>query len=105
MECSAERLAEVREMCASGRARRIRQAAKLSLSEVAEDLGVTFVTISRWELGKRSPRGEAALQYLDLLQRLYKMEVMNSFGYRVCAGLRGEEPSRGNDNSTGTEHH
>lgn len=67
---SAEELFElstVRELCASGRAREVREAARLSGREVAAACGVTPVCISRWETGMRRPYGDAALRYGRLL--------------------------------------
>lgn len=69
-----ERLAKVRAACASGEARRIRQAARLSLADVAGAIGVDLTAISRWERGERSPRGAAALRYGELLDRLERSE-------------------------------
>ncbi len=66
----AVRLADVRELCASGSARVIRQAADLSLAEVAREVGVSVVTVSLWERGRQRPTGQRALRYLDLLQEL-----------------------------------
>jgi transcriptional regulator with XRE-family HTH domain len=54
---------------ASGRARALREAAHLSRSEVARALGTTPASMSRWEAGLRSPRGEIALNYAKLLAR------------------------------------
>lgn len=63
-------LTRVRGLCRSGAARAIRQSAGLSLSEVAEAVGVQPTTIQRWEVGQRSPRGEAAIRYLEQLDIL-----------------------------------
>ena len=63
-------LARVRNHARSGRARRARLLAGLSLSEVAGPIGVSPVTIFRWETGERRPTGEAALRYADLLDAL-----------------------------------
>lgn len=65
------RLAEVRSLCRTGEARRIRTAAGLTLAEVAQIIGdVAPVSIFRWERGARSPSIERALRYLDLLEEL-----------------------------------
>jgi transcriptional regulator with XRE-family HTH domain len=53
----------------SGRARELREAARLSRSELARALGTTPAWVSRWEAGLRSPRGETALKYAKLLAR------------------------------------
>lgn len=63
-------LSRVRELVTSGKARQIRIEARLSIAEVAASLGVTPAAVSRWESRHRSPRGVAALRYLDLLERL-----------------------------------
>lgn len=59
-----------RTYAATGTGRAIRQAAGLSMSEVAEALGVTESTIWRWEQGKHRPRGEPAREWARLLNRL-----------------------------------
>jgi transcriptional regulator with XRE-family HTH domain len=63
-------LIRVRAMAASGRAREIRLAARLNLSEVANATGVTATTVYRWEKGERTPTGEPALRYGALLDQL-----------------------------------
>ena len=67
---TSERLAHVRRLTASGLARSIRIAARVSQSEVAQEAGVTPSAIARWEGGSRLPRGEAALRYLEVLTSL-----------------------------------
>ena len=67
------KLSEVRIIAASGEARRIRHASRLSSDQIARTVGVSGVTVVRWELGQRSPSGEAALRYFDLLDRLRKV--------------------------------
>jgi len=69
------RLAAVRSLADSGRARSIRRAAGISLQEVANVVGVRASTISRWESGQRVPRGDAALRYARLLHRLAACEA------------------------------
>ncbi len=63
-------IAKVRALARSGAARSIRLAAGLSLSETAAPIHVSPTTVYRWEVGQRSPRGEAALRYADLLRSL-----------------------------------
>ena len=70
MKADVAQLAEVRALAASGAARSIRLGARLSLSEVADQLGVSTSTVFRWERGQRNPRGEAALRYGALLAEL-----------------------------------
>ena len=65
-----ERLAEVRALAASGEARRIRLAAKLSQGDLGRACDVTESAVSRWENGERVPRGRAALVYGQVLAML-----------------------------------
>jgi len=67
---TATQLVRVRDLAASGKARRIRVMARLSLAEMARDLGVSDVTLSRWERGLCRPRGDAAVAYGALLDQL-----------------------------------
>jgi len=64
------RLARVRQLTATGEARRLRLRARLSLGDIARSIGVERTTVLRWERGERQPRGSAALEYGDLLDRL-----------------------------------
>ncbi|MFE7947374.1 helix-turn-helix domain-containing protein [Streptomyces sp. NPDC057426] len=64
------RLAQVRAAVASGEARRLREAARLTIGEVANACGVDQSTVWRWERGIRSPRGDRALRYGDLIDSL-----------------------------------
>jgi transcriptional regulator with XRE-family HTH domain len=65
-----EELAWLRALAANGGARTIREAARISASEVARELDVSPSAISRWERGLRSPRGDDARRYARLLRRL-----------------------------------
>lgn len=69
------RLSKLREQVKNGEARRIREAAKVSQSEIARVLGVPPSTISVWEAGKRVPTGASALRYAELLDELEKQAV------------------------------
>jgi DNA-binding transcriptional regulator YiaG len=51
-------------------ARAIREAAGVSQSRLAEELGVDRVTVTRWEGGHRRPRGARAVAYAALLAEL-----------------------------------
>lgn len=64
------RLSNARALTRTGVARSIRLAAGLSLSEVAEPIGVAPVTVWRWERGERQPQGAAAVRYGELLEAL-----------------------------------
>lgn len=63
-------LARARAWAESGEARRRREAANLSLAEIAGAVGVAEATVSRWERGRSSPHGPAAARYGELLARL-----------------------------------
>lgn len=65
-------IAWVRNLAATGEAREIRKNANLSTPDVAKVCGVYPVTVSRWELGQRRPRGEPARRYAHLLRSLQK---------------------------------
>jgi DNA-binding transcriptional regulator YiaG len=65
-------LARVRELAASGRARLIREQARLSLSDISNVVGVDKTSIFRWETGKRRPTGQAAVRWLRLLEELLR---------------------------------
>ena len=58
-----------------GATRKSRQAAGLSLAEVAVAVGVSPATILRWETGQRTPRGAAALRYARLHETLIHREA------------------------------
>lgn len=66
------RLADVRAALASGEAQRLREAAQLSIGEVARACGVDQSTVWRWEQGKRLPRGQPAIRYADVIDSLRK---------------------------------
>lgn len=63
-------LARVRELVVNGEAKRIREMSRLSLGELAADVGCSPATIFRYESRERSPRGAVALRYLRVLDRL-----------------------------------
>ncbi len=50
--------------------RALRIEAGLSLSDVADRLGVTRSAVSRWERGLRSPRADNRVRYSELLAEL-----------------------------------
>jgi len=64
------RLAEVRAAFSSGEAQRLREAADLSISEIARACGVDQSTVWRWERGIRKPHGRLALAYGEILDSL-----------------------------------
>ena len=65
-------VAQLRRDLASGRAKEIRERARLSQADVAAALGVDQPTVARWEAG-RVPRRQHAAQYAELLWRLDQM--------------------------------
>lgn len=50
--------------------RLIREMAGVSQARIARELGVDRVTVARWELGLRTPRGELRRRYVELLNTL-----------------------------------
>lgn len=65
-------IAQLRADVLSGRARSIRERARLSQADVARALGVDQPTVARWEAG-RPPRREHAARYAELLWQLDKL--------------------------------
>jgi transcriptional regulator with XRE-family HTH domain len=63
-------VARARRAVQDGRARSVRLAAGLSQHEIGAVVRVTAAAVSRWESGVRLPRGEAAVRYAKLLDRL-----------------------------------
>jgi transcriptional regulator with XRE-family HTH domain len=64
-------LVRLRRLTASGAARKVRLASGLSLNEIANAVGVSPVTVLRWERAQRRPKnGPAALRYGALLDEL-----------------------------------
>lgn len=56
-------------------ARAIREAARVSQVDVAEDLDVHPTTVARWEAGLRRPRGELLVRYVELLDQLREVSA------------------------------
>jgi DNA-binding XRE family transcriptional regulator len=65
----AERVREAR-LPSPALRRHIRQAAGVTLVEMAEELGVTNVSVLRWERGDCEPRRDRAIAYRRLLEEL-----------------------------------
>jgi transcriptional regulator with XRE-family HTH domain len=53
--------------------RYFRRRVRASQRSVAKAAGVTVMTVSRWENGSRTPRGETLARYLDVLDQLEEM--------------------------------
>lgn len=67
-------VAQVRRLTANGSAKRLRERARLSLQDVGDAVGVSAVTIWRWELDKASPRPALAARYGALLAELMELD-------------------------------
>lgn len=67
---SIANLVEVRAATRSGKARQLRERARITQGEVAAALGVTRACVSHWEAGVRKPSGAAAQRYAQLLDLL-----------------------------------
>ncbi|MCZ4508659.1 helix-turn-helix transcriptional regulator [Streptomyces sp. ActVer] len=61
------RISEVRALVANGKAREQRKNRRLMLREIADAIGVTPLTVYRWEQGTAQPRGAHALRWADAL--------------------------------------
>lgn len=79
------RLADVRAALASGEAQRLREAAQLSIGEVARACGVDQSTVWRWEQGKRIPRGQTAIRYGNVINSLRKQASSADSGNGVIS--------------------
>lgn len=66
---------EARQMTSDGRARQLRQAARLTQAEVAEVCGVKPETVNRWEAGDRTPSGEPCRRFAVLLANLAALQA------------------------------
>lgn len=60
----------LRQLCSGGQAREIREAAGAGLGETARAARVAKGTLSRWERGLQTPRGDAAIRYAQVLAAL-----------------------------------
>lgn len=69
----SERYALLRKMIRTGDAARIRKAAHVPQAAIGRDVGVSAPCVSKWESGKRTPTGPAALRYLRVLERLRRL--------------------------------
>lgn len=70
-------ISELRALAATGEARRIREAARVSAGEVAAAIGTSVINIGRWDRGTRVPRGPVALRYAELLGQLREVAQVN----------------------------
>ena len=67
-------LAEARVRAADGELVAIRRRARLSQEAIARAVGVSRVTVLRWENGERAPSGEPAVRLAKLLRELEAVE-------------------------------
>ncbi|MET9339233.1 helix-turn-helix transcriptional regulator [Nonomuraea sp. NPDC003804] len=65
-----QRVTEVRHLCRTGEAAKLRHRAQASRGELAALVGVTETAISDWETGKFLPRGDNAIRYGAALDSL-----------------------------------
>ncbi len=65
-----QRLRDARALGPSGRGRRARLAARLSLSDFAQAINVDAASLCRWEHGRTRPRRDAALRWLAAVEDL-----------------------------------
>jgi len=73
-------LSEMRALATGGEARRRRQWARASLSEVGLHCHVTAPTVYRWEKGQSIPTGEPAVRYAKLLAYWGELQADRSDG-------------------------
>ena len=64
------KLVRARRLAATGEGKTIREAAGLSLREVAATVDLSASALFRWENGERVPRGERAVAWAEFLDRL-----------------------------------
>ena len=73
MVTTALSLSEVvlaRRILGSGVGQRVREAAGVSMGEMAREMQVDLTCYSRWEAGTRSPRPSSCAKYLTVLRDL-----------------------------------
>lgn len=70
MSIAINDLVWLRRLAVTGAARAMRQAAQLSGPEMAREIGISASTLSRWERGVTTPRGEAARRWASTLRNL-----------------------------------
>ena len=66
-------IARVRSWLRTGRARAVRERARLSQADVGAAIGTDGPQVSRWECGKATPRSDSALKLARLLGELDAM--------------------------------
>ena len=63
-------IARARSQALNGQAREARIAAHVSQVDVGRALGVSGVTVHRWETGVSLPSGDVAVRWINLLDQL-----------------------------------
>lgn len=72
------RISRARSLSLSGRGRAIREAAHVSLRELAGELAVHPSTVARWEAGACRPRWAEALRWEAALARMERQTAEES---------------------------
>lgn len=72
MQSQLREVVAARQLARSGAARVLRESRGLSLADLAKAVGVSAVTVLRWERGENSPRSEHASRYGRILEELRK---------------------------------
>ena len=67
-------VAQVRKLTQDGTAKRLRQAAHLSLADVGAAIGTSAVNVWRWEEGLNTPRPDACVRYGAVLAELLELD-------------------------------
>lgn len=75
-----EQVRLVRRLPAPSVAKAIREAAGVSASAVADELGVHRMTVCRWEDGSRRPHGDLLRHYVELLDALDARHTKRTLG-------------------------
>ena len=70
MSALAEHVTHARRLPERTVAKAIRESVGATQQQIADELGVCRVTVARWELGQRVPRGGLRCRYIDLLDEL-----------------------------------
>ena len=63
-------IARARTWARSGEGRRRREEAQLSIRDVGRAIGLSNVTIHRWETQQNLPSGDSAVRWVELLDQL-----------------------------------
>jgi DNA-binding transcriptional regulator YiaG len=75
MPSALDELLDLPGLLESGRARQLREGARLTTVAMARQLDVSPSAVTKWELGMRLPKGANARKYARLLSRLAARET------------------------------